>query len=338
MKVLAAYGPLAASSITSIRTAGPSIELTYEPGRNMAAATALLADDTEVAFMNGLPLSIPPSRRLRWVQIASAGVDTYKASPAWADPGILVTTASGIASNSIAEYALAMMLIRGHRLERAMAVKAARAWPEGEEGYVPLAAQMLHGRTLGLIGFGGVGRRLAWFGRALGMQVLAVRASVRPPRPSYRPTDLEFADEGTAGVTVRGPEGLTELIEASDYVVIAVPRTPSTIGMIGRRELARMKPTSHLVNTARGGIVDEDALAEALRGGRPAFASIDVTAVEPLAGDSPLYDLPNCQITPHIAGYFVGYEDAAAQVFAANLRRYVRGQPLLNLVDRAAGY
>ena len=81
-----------------------------------------------------------------------------------------------------------------------------------------------------------------------------------------------------------------------------------------------MKPTSHLVNTARGGIVDEAALAEALRRGRPAFASIDVTAVEPLAGDSPLYDLPNCQITPHIAGYFIGYEDAAAQVFAANLR------------------
>ena len=87
MKVLAAYGPLAASSITSIRAAGPSIELTYEPGRNMAAATALLADDTEVAFMNGLPLSVPPSRRLRWVQIASAGVDTYKALAGLERPG-----------------------------------------------------------------------------------------------------------------------------------------------------------------------------------------------------------------------------------------------------------
>ena len=338
MKILAAYGPLAASSIASIRAAGPSIELTYEPGRNMAAATSLLTDDTEVAFMNGLPLSLPTSGRLRWVQIASAGVDTYKQSPAWSDPGILITTASGIASNSIAEYALGMMLIRGHRLERAMAVKAARAWPDGDDGYKPLAAQVLHGQTLGVVGFGGVGRRLAWFGRALGMQVLAVRASGRPPRPSYRPADLEFAGEGTAGVTVSGPEGLNDLLETSDFVVIALPRTPSSIGMIGGDELARMKRTSHLVNAARGGIVDEPALAEALRNGRPAFASIDVTAIEPLAGDSPLYDLPNCQITPHIAGYFIGYEDAAAEVFAANLGRYVSGQPLLNLVDRAAGY
>jgi phosphoglycerate dehydrogenase-like enzyme len=219
-----------------------------------------------------------------------------------------------------------------------MAVKEARAWPEGDAGYVPLAAKVLHGQTLGLIGFGGVGRRLAWFGRALGMQVLAIRASGRPPRPSFRPPELEFAGEATAGVTVRGPDGLDELLDASDYLVIAVPRTPSTIGMIGRDELARMKATSHLVNTARGGIVDEAALADALRRGRPAFASIDVTAVEPLAGDSPLYDLPNCQITPHIAGYFIGYEDAAAQLFAANLARYVSGHPLLNQVDRAAGY
>ena len=336
MKVLVTYGPLSASSIAAIRSAGPGIELTCEHARDATTATSLLADDTEVAFMNGLPLALRPSGRLRWVQIASAGVDTYRTSPAWTDPAIVLTTATGVASNSIAEYALAAILKRAHRLDAAMGIKAARAWPADDAAYPPLAAGLLQGETLGVIGYGAVGQRLAWLGRAFGMDVRAIRASTRPPRPGYRPPGLAFADESMAEVA--GPAGLDALLETSDHVVIAVPRTLATEGMIGRDQLARMKPTSHLVNIARGGIVDEAALAEALGRGRPAFATLDVTDVEPLAPESPLYDVPNLEMTPHIAGYFLGYEDVAAAVFAENLRRYVRDEPLLNRVDRAAGY
>ncbi len=108
--------------------------------------------------------------------------------------------------------------------------------------------------------------------------------------------------------------------------------------MLGEREFAWMKPTSHLVNPARGGIVDEEALADALHLGRPGSASIDVTDVEPPSSDLRLYDVPNVRLTPHIAGYFAGYEDAAARLFAANLRRHAAGETLYNVVDRAAGY
>ena len=219
---------------------------------------------------------------------------------------------------------------------RRQASSAARGWPADDAAYPPLAAGLLQGDTLGVIGFGAVGQRLAWLGRAFGMSVRAIRASTRPPRPGYRPPGVEFADASMADVS--GPEGLDELLEASDHVVIAVPRTPATEGLIGRDELARMKPTSHLVNIARGGIVDEVALAEALRGGRPGFATLDVTDVEPLSPESPLYDVANLEMTPHIAGYFQGYEEVAAAVFAENLRRYMRDEPLLNRVDRAAGY
>jgi phosphoglycerate dehydrogenase-like enzyme len=336
MKVLVTYGPLSPSSIAAIGSAGPGVELVCEHARDAATATALLADDTEVAFMNGLPLSLPPSRRLRWVQIASAGVDTYRSSPAWTDPDILLTTATGVASNSIAEYAMAAILKRAHRLDASMAIKAGGSWPTDEAAYPPLAAEPLQGQTLGVIGYGAVGQRLGWLGRAFGMHIRAVRASTQPPRPGYRPAGLAFADETMAMVT--GPAGLDELLETSDHVVIAVPRTPATEGLIGRDALARMKPTSHLVNIARGGIVDEAALVEALGRGRPAFATLDVMDVEPLDPASPLYRVPNLEMTPHIAGYFLGYEDAVAAVFAENLGRYLRDEPLLNLVNRTAGY
>jgi phosphoglycerate dehydrogenase-like enzyme len=170
------------------------------------------------------------------------------------------------------------------------------------------------------------------------MNVIAIRRHASPPRPSFRPSGIEFLDERSPGVTVVDPGALDEVVGAADHLVIAVPRTPATTDLIGAHQLARMKPTSHLVNVARGGIVNEPALAEALRAGRPGFATLDVTAIEPPAATSPFYNLPNARMTPHIAGYFAGYEDAAAMLFAANLRRYVAAESLLNRVDRAEGY
>ena len=248
-----------------------------------------------------------------------------------------MTTAGGIAANSIAEYVIAMILIDAHRFDAATAIKAARAWP-ADDAYPGLAARPLHGQTLGILGFGNVGRRLAYLGRGLGMQVLALRRTADPPRPRYHAPGIEYADEATPGVTLLAPGSLATIVEASDHLAVAVPRTAETEGILGEGEFARMKPSAHLVNPARGGIVDEEALADALRLGRPGSASIDVTDVEPPSSELRLYDSPNVRLTPHIAGFFEGYADAAARLFAANLRLHVAGEPLMNVVDRAAGY
>jgi phosphoglycerate dehydrogenase-like enzyme len=137
---------------------------------------------------------------------------------------------------------------------------------------------------------------------------------------------------------VVGPEGLREVLESSDYVVLTLPLVPSTRGILGRRELEWLKPGAVVVNVGRGGLVDEGALVEALREGRLRGAALDTFAAEPLPPDSPLWELPNVLISPHVAGSFHGYMDRVVELFCENLRRYLAGEPLQNVVDREAGY
>jgi phosphoglycerate dehydrogenase-like enzyme len=137
---------------------------------------------------------------------------------------------------------------------------------------------------------------------------------------------------------VVGPGGLREVLEASDYVVLTLPLLPSTRGLLGREQLGWMKPHAVLINVARGGLVDEAALVDALRAGRIRGAALDTFASEPLPADSPLWSLPNVLVSPHVAGSFQGYTDAVVELFCDNLRRYLAGEPLRNVVDRENGY
>jgi phosphoglycerate dehydrogenase-like enzyme len=337
VKVLITYGPLSEAALAEIGAAADGAEIRYAPEKGNDAFADPSDNDVDIAFMNALPRSIDHAAALRWVQVASSGVNTFRSSPAWNRPDVTVTTAGGIAANSIAEYVIAMILVDAHRFDAATAIKAARAWP-ADEDYPRLASRPVHGQTLGILGFGNVGRRLAYLGRGLGMNVLAMRRTTDPPRPRYPAPGIEYASESTDGVTVLQPGSLRTLLEEADHLAVAVPRTTETEGILGEGAFARMKSGSHLINPARGGIVDEVALADALALGRPASASIDVTDVEPPSPDLALYRAPNVRLTPHIAGYFENYEDAAARLFAANLRRDATGEVLYNVVDRAAGY
>jgi D-2-hydroxyacid dehydrogenase (NADP+) len=254
--------------------------------------------------------------RLRWVQSWGAGVE-WLLTPGFADSPIMLTNAQGVYAIPIAEHVIALMLCFSRGLNHLVRNQEQRQWRHSR-------VTELHGSTLGVVGLGGIGAEVARRGKCLGMRVIATRR--RPERPS------DSADE------VRGPEDLPWLLGESDYVALCAALTPGTRHLIGAPELAAMKSSAYLINIGRGGLVDEDALVAALESGGIAGAGLDVFAQEPLPTESRLWDLPNAVITPHLAGSSPRSHDRLIDLFCENLRRYLAGEQLLNVVDKAAGY
>ena len=254
--------------------------------------------------------------RLRWVQSWGAGVEWMLTSDFAASP-VILTNAQGIYATPIAEHVLAFLLHFARGLDRHVRHQPEHRWQHA--GVVEL-----RGSTLGIIGLGGIGAEVARLAKGFGMRVIAIRR--RPDRPS------QVADE------VRGPEALPWLLGESDFVAVCAALTPSTRELLGEAELRHMKPTAYLVNIGRGGLIAEEALIEALRERRIAGAGLDVFAQEPLPPDSPFWDLPNVLITPHSAGNSPRSHARLMALFCENLRRYLAGEELLNVVDKAAGY
>jgi len=255
--------------------------------------------------------------RLAWVHSATSGVERAL-TPAARARGILVTNARGVFSQPIAEYVLMMILAVSRRLPQLLELQRERTWQ-------PLEGVELRDVTVGIVGLGSIGRTVAAFTAAVGCRVIAVRRN-----PSAA------AEEHVA--TVLGPDGLPELLAASDFVVLAAPLTPETEGLIGDDALAAMRPGAWLINVARGRLVDERALLRALREGRIGGAVLDTFREEPQPPASPFYDLPNVILTPHTSWSSGRVLDRSVELFCDNLRRFAAGEPLLNVVDPSAGY
>ena len=258
--------------------------------------------------------------RLRWIHSTGAGMDDF-ASPELVERGVWVTNVAGAYAPAMAEYALAAMVMLARGFPAWLAAQRERRWVER----VAPAGHPLHGRQVGIVGYGAVGRHLATACRALGMRVWATRRT--PIFTSGEPIDRLLP-----------PEELPLLLSESDFVLLAASLNSTTRNLIGAAELAAMKPTAFLINVARGGLVDQDALAIALRAGRPAGAALDVTTPEPLPPESPLWQLPNVIITPHVSGDTAEGWRLGMELFSANLRMYIEGHPerMGNLVDLRA--
>ena len=246
---------------------------------------------------------------LRWVQSGSAGVES-PAFYALLKRGIRLTNAAGVHAEPIAQYVIMQMLNRIKRTRAHFELQAAHRWES-------IGGGELTGLTVGIVGFGGIGRAVARLAKAFGMRVVGnKRTRVEDP----------------ALDRLYSPEQLGDLLAESDFVVLAAPESEETRGMIGAAALEQMKPKALLINVARGGLVDEEALADALRRKRIGGAVLDVTATEPLPETSPLWDLPNCVITPHDSGFSPLALERTLELFLDNLRRFQRGEPLLNEV------
>jgi phosphoglycerate dehydrogenase-like enzyme len=306
-----------------------------DPPPGLAEADAIadlrLADDTDellraiagadALFMIKAPRGPleevwPAATRLRWIQTASDGVDTLL-FPALAGSDVTITNARGVFDEAIAEWAIGAMLAMVTGLDRSIVAQAQHLWDDDR------GTQRLAGRRLLVLGPGPIGRATARRARDLGMSVAAVG---RAPRPD----DL-FERIG-------GPEELHRMLAEADVVFDALPLAPGTRHYVDADAFAAMRPTARFLNVGRGGTVDEAAMVDALAQGRLAGAALDVFEVEPLPEDSPLWSMPNVIVSPHICGDFDGWERAATEIFVDNLGRFVRGEPLRNLVDTDLGF
>lgn len=309
--------PVTEGQLTQVREAAPGyrVLVASEP----AEMEALLGD-VEIAAGRVPPDVLAQAPRLRWYQQWDAGVDWLLKHPEAAQRDFLLTNSSGIHAIPLTEHILALMLALVRRLPQALRAQGRHEWctvPFGDTAE-------LYGKTIVVVGMGPIGQRTAQVTAALGMRVLGVRSHPDRPAPGVE--------------KMVGPDALSEALPEADLLVLAAPLTSRTLGMIGRRELAHVKRGALLINVGRGGTVDEAALIEALRDGRLAGAGLDVFEQEPLSPDSPLWDMPNVLITAHYAGDSPHYHERALAIFLDNLRRYVAGQPLRNLVDKQRGY
>ena len=275
---------------------------------------------------------IPPdwhtlTPKLRWVQFPGAGVDSLATTGLLdANSGVIVTTAAGIHAETISEYVFGSMLMFNWNWPQMVRLQNDHVWARSATWY-HLGGRELAGQTLGIIGLGNIGRRIAQLGHAFGMRVLGTRRSIHNSEEQEPDVDQSFL-----------PEQLHELLRLSDYVLISVPLTRETEKLIGEAELRIMRSNTYLVNIARGRVIDEQALIRALREGWIAGAGLDVTEEEPLPSESPLYSMPNVILTPHISGNSVHYDARLAALFADNLKRYRSGQQLQNRYEPSRGY
>jgi phosphoglycerate dehydrogenase-like enzyme len=322
--------------IQQIRDVSTRLKITHRPVKK---AEDVPADDwapTEILYSGRIlprPELVP---NLRWVQFHFAGIETLVDSPLVANPDIIVTTLSGAAASQMGEHALMMMLALGHYFLEHSANQAKGEWPR--DRYDRLAPHELRGSTVGIIGYGSVGRQIARLLQPFGVTVLAAKREIRQPEDTGYTTDGQGDPGGDFFNRLYPIQALKSMLPECDYVIVTVPMTAETRGLIGPRELAMVKPGAYLIDISRGGIVEPAALMQALQEKRLAGAALDVFTEEPLPATSPLWKLPNVIITPHVSGSSRDYNQRAVSLFIENINRYLLGLPLYNRYDPGKGY
>lgn len=272
---------------------------------------------------------------LRWVQAHWAGVDSLVDTPIW-DSDILITSASGVHVPNMAQYAFAQILAWANRVPTWLKYQRRGEWPSQRwEKFLP---DELRGRTLGILGYGSIGREIARLAKSFGMKVLVTKRDARTTADSGYTIPGIGDPSGDLPDRIYPPEATRSMLAKCDYAVITLPLTAKTRHLFDENLFKEMKPNSFLVNMGRGGIIKEKDLVRALKKGWIAGAGLDVFETEPLPETSPLWELENVILTPHVSGFTPFYDERVTDLFAENLRRYLAGEPLLNLVDREAGY
>jgi phosphoglycerate dehydrogenase-like enzyme len=287
---------------------------------------ALLRESVQEAdvILNGIPDGhllrdiFTHAIRLRWVHSLSDGVEKILFPELVSSPAIL-TNARGVFKRALAEFVVGAVLYFAKDFRRLIRSQQAGVWQQFE-------MQEVHGKVMGIVGYGETGQACAERARSLGMKILGLR---RRPELSRGDPWLE---------AILGPNGLHSLLAQSDYVVLAAPDTPQTQRLIGKAEFAVMKASAVLINVGRGSAVDEAAMIDALEQGRLRGAALDVYETAPLPSGHPFYRLENVLLSPHCADHTPGFYELDMEFFMQNLQRFLNGVPLRNVVDKQAGY
>ncbi|WP_017599110.1 D-2-hydroxyacid dehydrogenase [Nocardiopsis lucentensis] len=289
----------------------------------LPGAHALLVWDL---FSEALASAWPKADTLTWVHAATTGVDNL-IFPGMVDSDVVLTNSRGIFEQPIAEYVVGQVIAFAKDFHHTWDLQRAHRWRHRE-------TERVAGRRALVVGTGPIGRTIARGLSAVGMEVHASGSRARSGDPDFRSVvESSLADRGADGAPT-----LAAALPEADYVVVAAPLTDATRGLVDRRFLQLMKPTARLLNVARGPIVVQSDLVAALQKGRIAGAALDVFEDEPLAVDSPLWELPGSVVSPHMSGDVVGWRDDLVDLFLDNLARYLDGRELLNVVDKGRGY
>lgn len=315
MQILSLH-PLRDAQIETIKTAVPDVLLHIAKPEDAAPYFA----DAEILLAFGqtnLAPILPQAPKLRWVQALTAGIDGFLALDAFRESEILLTNVRGIHGIPIAEHVLGMILAKTRGLLTAHDNQKSKLW-KGLRG-----VDEVYGKTAAIIGLGSVGSVIANRLKAMGMTVLGVKQSLTEE------PDVDKLYQHSA---------LFDVLPQADFVIVTLPLTPETRNLFSKKAFEAMKPSAFFVNVARGPIVNENDLAEALQAGKIGGAGLDVFCEEPLPENSPLWDAPNLLITPHHAATSPRYMERAVEVFAENLKAYPDASKMKNIIDKKRGY
>ena len=306
------YPPVEERLRVAVQRTAPDAEVLMPQEDAVLGAVA----EADVFFGHHTHDIIRGAGKLKWIQSTSAGMDALL-FPEIVDSDMIVTNASGVHAIQVAEHAWALTTALFRGLPGFFKAQCAHEWNR-------LPVDDIYGKTIGIIGLGGIGRHYARLARAYETRILAL--------------DIQAVESPDYVDAVWGFERLDEILKVSDVIFLACPHTSETDKLINRRTLALMKERAYLLNTARGRIVDESALIEALKAGRIAGAALDVFEEEPLPPESPLWEMENVIVTPHTAGASPNRYDRTVAFFCKNLERYLAGKSLINEVDKSLGY
>ncbi len=328
--------PFSADQQNRLRGISPKLNFQFYTPQKAGDIPAEAWARAEVLYTSHILPTPEQAPSLQWIQFHLAGIDRFIEEPILQRSGITVTTLSGAAASQVAEHALGMLLALGHHLPALLAAQRKAEWPRDRyERFTPFE---LRGATVGIVGYGSIGRQLAHLLHPLGAKILAIkRDAMRPEHTGYTPE--ESGDPGGDLVERLYPSAaLRSMLKLCQFVVVTLPLTPETRGLLNLKMLSALPQGACLVDVSRGGIVDTGALLQLLKEGKLAGAALDVFPEEPLPASSPLWGLPNLIISPHIAGHSPHYNERAAQLFSENLHRYLAGLTLYNIFDKRRGY
>lgn len=329
--------PISEEALAQLRGISPRVNITVLPAGGAGEILSEAWARTEVLYTSHLlprPEQVPA---LKWLQFHFAGIDRFLDEPLLKKDGLLITTLSGASASQVGEHVLAMMLALGHKLPALLASQKKSEWPKDRfERFSPFE---LRGKTAGIVGYGSIGRQVARLLHPFGVTVLATKRNVMHPSDSGYVFAEDMGDPGGDFVTRLYPaEALRSMARECHFLIVTVPLTPETTGLIGESILQALQPGAFLVDVSRGGVVSHSALVNALKSGKLAGAALDVFPEEPLSASSPFWGMSNVIISPHISGGSPRYTERAMRLFAENLLRYLGGLTLYNLVDRQRGY
>lgn len=324
--------PLSESHIARLRALSPRVELVFVDNQERQTLTDKEVSDVDVIYATAMDFNPAAAKRLRWAQTDTAAVNHVMGKPIWRSD-VPLANVSGAYSVAVAECAIAMLLAISRKLPLACKQQAEHNWDD-----VAMQGIDLHGKTMGIIGYGSIGRQIARIADAMGMRILACKRNPERRAASGYLLPGTGDPEGVIPIVWYGIEQVAEMLPQCDIMMVTLPLTEQTHHIVGRQAFAALPRHAWVLNMGRGPVIDEAALVEALQNGTIAAAALDVFEEEPLPKDNPLWDMPNVFIMPHVASWSTAQAERAGEVLIENLRRDLNGEPLMNVIDKQFMY